>query len=108
MRILTEDLSVLTCVPLADIKKLSNIAEDIISHCVMEDTLQLNTVTDIDIEFGVLRIANTSEGVKYKFIPKDSLNDKIVKVYKTKRSPLKARAEKAISTRLKLTYKELL
>lgn len=108
MNNLIEDLSATTCIPTADIKKLSNIAEDVICHSVMEDIISFNSITSIDIEIGILRITNTSDGVKYKFIPKESLNNKVTKVYQTKKSPLKARAEKAISTRLKLAYKELL
>lgn len=104
---LIDNLSDVTLIPKEDISKLSNVQSDIICDYAVQQLLKKDNRVDVDVGIGTLSILFDGE-VKYKFIGNEDFDNKLKETYKTKKSPLKLRAEKAIYKRLKLCYKELL
>lgn len=108
MKNLIEDAAMLTCIAVDDLKKLNNICESMISHYIVENMLEKESITKIDIGLGTLSIKQDTQGIKYKFIPSDSLESLVETTYATKKSSLKQKIEKALGSRLTKTYKDLL
>lgn len=108
MRNLVKDTSNITQINIDDILKLTKISEDLICDYVFQSKMMKNNRTDFDIGFGVISILVDTDDIKYRFTPNTSLEDNIKTTLKKNKSPLKIKAEKALSKRLKLCYKELL
>ncbi len=108
MRRLIDDLASLTCIEANDLNRLISLSEAILCHDVVETIKSKEAVTTVDIGIGTLSISNQDDGIKYKFIPSQELSETVITTYITKKSPVKCKIEKALGSRLKNTYKELL
>ena len=108
MRRLVDDLASLTCIEADDFNRLINLSEAILCHNVVESIKNKESFLTADIGIGTLSVTNENGTIRYKFIPSASLSSAIATTYDTKKSPLKTRIEKALGSRLKNTYKELL
>lgn len=105
---LITDMSLLTTIPESTLKKLAEKAKYIICHDVEESCLSENDVTDINIGIGTIKIKNTEEGVKYRFVPSSNLETSIMDTIACGKSPLEIAVEDAIVERLNKARKELI
>ena len=108
MRKLIDDLASLTCIEADDFNRLISLSEAILCHDVVETIKNKEIVTTVDVGIGTLSITNQEDNIKYRFIPSKKLSQAVSTTYSTKKSPIKTKVEKALGSRLKNTYKELL
>lgn len=104
---LLKDLSVLTGVSQTNLTFLVTHTNNAISHTVLESILQSNEITEIDIGIGILKILHTDNEIKYKFIPSDTLNSKVISTVKNKESPVAKRVGEKLGKRINNAYKDL-
>lgn len=105
---LLEDLSVLTSLSKSTLNEISIMAESAICHAVVEDLLDKNEMTEVDIGIGILFIKRCEDGIHYKFVPSEHLSSCIETSIKSRRSVLNRRANDTLVNRIKKTYKEML
>lgn len=103
---LTKDMSVLTTVPVSNLKSLCEVANTSISHDVFESVQSGADETEVNIGIGTLVIKSTQDYIKYRFIPNRSLDDKI-KSSVEGNDPLSKAIEESFKSKLMTTYKEL-
>lgn len=104
---MNENLSKLTTIPKAALDKLDEKREYIICDEVLNSVLNYEEVTTIDIGIGKLLICLDEDSLGYKFIPSSSLEEALIDVVTKKNNPLIDALEKAISSRIVNTYKDL-
>lgn len=108
MNNLMNDLSALTSINKLTMEKLIKLSRGCICHSVIENLLQKNPDTDIDIGIGVLHIRCEEDQVKYKFIPAKNLEENVAAAIQTKVSPITLEVEDALKDRVESAYKHLL
>ena len=89
-------------------QKLIKLSRGCICHSVIENLLQKNPNTEIDIGIGVLHIRVEEDQVKYKFIPAKNLEENVAEAIQTKESPITLEVETALKERVEQAYKHLL
>ena len=104
---LLKDLSLLTGVHYTNLDFLSTHAIGAISHSVLESLLDNKDLTEINIGIGILKILHTDNEIKYKFIPNETLNTKVLYTVKHKESPLCKRVNDTLGDRINKAYKDL-
>lgn len=104
---LTEDLSLLTTIPVPNINKLLG-TKSIYCICsdVEETALQNKQITEIDIGIGTLTIFVDDESIQYRFTPSKKLENSIKKTIINKHNPLVEKAEQTLTQRIVNTYKD--
>ena len=105
---LTEDLSLLTNVSEQTLKKFIPFINYSICHAVFEDECENNSVTEIDLGFGVLLLKNEGSTLRYRFIPSKELEKNLIQTVARKTSPIIQKAEDNLQDKLQKAYKELL
>lgn len=107
MNNLIQDLSLLTGVSQTNLTFLTIHTSNAIAHDVLESILNNEEVTEIDIGIGILKILHTESEIKYKFIPSDTLNNKVISTVKNKQSPVAKRVGDRLGDRINKAYKDL-
>ena len=105
---LLNDINQLTTIPRTTLDRLVQLTNTDICHCVEEQLLKQETITDIDIGIGRLLIKLEGNEIFYKFIPSTQLEKNIITTIKTKESPLIQKAEKSLVDKIENVYKELI
>lgn len=104
---LLKDLSILTNVSHTNLTFLNIHAINTITHTVLESVLDNNDITEIDIGIGILKILHKNNEIKYKFIPNETLNNKVVHTITYKESPLCKKVDAVLGDRINKAYKDL-
>lgn len=103
-----EDLARITTIPVFTLKKLFNNLGYCICHKVLENYLEKNVDTCVNIGIGKLSISILDNSILYKFIPSQKFEQNLVDTIKNKESPLVNHAEDILIDKITNTYKELL
>lgn len=103
---LMEDLSELTTIQLASLNRLVKQSMWIICDAVEAAVRNKDDSLDIDLGFGTLKIKFDNEEVKYKFIPKPTLENGIAKAIVEEQNPLQLALEKSLADKITNVYKE--
>ena len=101
------DLSVLTTVPVSNLKNLAEKEKLCICHKVFENELKGEPITHIDLEFGALYIMHEGDELKYKFIPSKALESDLKTTITTGKSPLIGKVEDTLKEKILNAYKDL-
>lgn len=104
---LIEDISKLSNISISTLKNINSLGQNIISHDVLESVIKNNEKCIIDIGIGDLIIKRIEDNITYKFIPCEDLENKLIKVFNNKKSPLKEEIDKTLGKRVNDTYKNL-
>lgn len=104
---LLEDLATLSTVSITNLTALSSMSEAIVCHGLLESIKDCEEFAEIDIGIGTLCVKNSSDGVKYKFVPSDHLSSVVDSTVRTKKSPLSLRVDEVLGKRIMNTYKDL-
>lgn len=105
---LLEEVSVLTDVSEATLRKFIPIIDHCIGHLVYEGICEKQEIIEIDLEIGRIDVKVGHDGLKYKFIPSKELERLIVNSITTKSSPILTKLEKNLQDKIDKSYKELL
>lgn len=108
MNNLIEDLSTLTTITRSALEKLVLNSQRCIGHSVLENFLNKEPLTSIDIGIGTLYVKLEGDMVKYKFTPSKELDETICHTIINKQSPIVSTLEHTLKERIENTYKELL
>lgn len=108
MNKLINDISTLTGVSANSLYELLDKSQIIIAHNVIENLIEENSLTTIDIGIGTLYIKLEDEHIKYKFIPSKNLEELVQKSVTSMSSPLSDRVDMVLNKRIEQTYKDLL
>lgn len=103
---LVEDLSELTTIQLASLNRLVKQSMWIICDAVEAAVHNKDDSLDIDIGLGTLKINFDNEEVKYKFIPKPTLENGISRAIVEEQNPLQLALEKSLADKITNVYKE--
>lgn len=74
---------------------------------VLENILNNETLTIVDIGVGSLQILVGGDEIRYKFIPSRLLEKNLLNTVETKKSPIETVLEEAIDLRINDAYKDL-
>ena len=103
---LMEDLSELTTIQLASLNRLVKQSMWIICDAVEAAVHNKDDSLDVDLGFGTLKIKFDNEEVKYRFIPKPTLENSIAKAIVEEQNPLQLVLEKSLANKIINVYKE--
>lgn len=103
-----EDLARITTIPVFTLKKLFNNLCFCICHKVLENYLEKNLDTCVNIGIGKLSISIIDGQILYKFIPSQKFEQILIDTIKNKQSPLVNKTEDILIDKIITTYKELL
>lgn len=107
MRInLTEDLSELTTIQLASLNRLIKQSMWIICDAVENAVQNKEDTIDIDIGLGLIKIKFDNEEVKYRFVPKPTLEEGVSKAIVEEQNPLQLALEQSLADKITNVYKE--
>lgn len=102
------DLSNLTTISEKTLSKLSEKGMYCICDCIQEALLNGDNTVQIDIGLGLIQIKIEDKTVLYRFIPSNTLEQKINETIDTGHNPLQLIVEQALIDRMTNTYKDLL
>lgn len=105
---LLKDLSTVTTVSATQLNSLSDKCEDIISHYICDQSNVDSGIIPVNIGIGTLVFKVLSDRVEYEFIPKASLEKKIVDSVVEGKDYLEDSICDKIGERFLTIYKELL
>ena len=105
---LYNDISTLTTAQPASIERLIDISSDAICSYLLETIRNGESVCSIDIGFGELNILYADDELRYKFVPNQALEKKLVDSVTSNKDPLVSRIESTLKERILGTRKELL
>lgn len=105
---LLQDLYILTDVQENVLKKFIPIAEYCIAHDVYESMCYRQEFAEIDIGIGTLVVKVDDDSIRYKFIPSENLENMMIEMTKTRKSPILSKLENNLQTKIEKAYKELL
>ena len=105
---LFSDISALTGIPKLTLEKICDKAKLSICDSVLEQLINRDPQTIIDIGVGTLYIRVEDCEIKYKFIPNKDLDKMICTAVSTKNNPLINKLDSTLKERVISTYKELL
>lgn len=108
MNSILTDLSAITAIPKLTLDKLIYKANLCISDNILDNLLNKNSVTSMNIGIGELIVKIQGDEIKYKFIPSKDLDQLICSTINSKKSPLETTLELSLNDRIRSTYKELL
>lgn len=104
---LLSDISILTSIPQATLKKLTDKASLCICNDFAEMMLNKENTVFIDIGIGQLGMQLEADTISYKFIPSEYLESTLMSVSKNKTNPLETTLDKNLVTRILSAYKDL-
>ena len=104
---LLQDLSLLTGVSYTNLTFFNIHATNAIAHIVMESLLENKDISEIAIGIGILKICNKDNELRYKFIPSETLNNKVISTIKNGGSPVAKRVNEKLGQRINNAYKDL-
>lgn len=104
---LIDDLSTLTTIPPATLRKLADKSIASIAYGVQENMLNCNNITSIDIGIGTLNILADDTQIMYKFIPSKQLEKAITNTVLDGKSPLIHELETTLRDKVVNVYKDL-
>lgn len=102
-----EQISKITTIPVLTLKKLFSNIQKYICHVVLENFLNKNVESCVDIGFGKLNIYIESDRILYKFIPSAKFETQLIDTITKKESPLVIEAEDILVQKIINTYKDL-
>ena len=102
-----EQISKITTIPVLTLKKLFSNIQKYICHVVLENFLNKQTESAVDIGFGKLCILVEDDSVFFKFFPSQKFENQIINTIQTKESPLVTEAEDILVQKIVNTYKDL-
>ena len=102
-----EDLNILTTIPRSALEQLADKVEYIICHALFESISNKSDVTEIDLGIGYLNILNNGDCIKYKFIPSQRFEKRIIDTTKSTTSPLTEEIEATLKKKIMDVYKTL-
>lgn len=105
---LLEDVSKLTTIPKEALDKLSSKFIWCLGDSIQEMLLKHNNMLKADIGIGNIIIINEDELIKYKFIPKEELEDAVRELIVNNRNPLKYNLDKTLANKIINTYKDII
>lgn len=105
---LLSDISALTGIPKLTLDKICEKGKLAIADSAVEQVMNKNPQTIIDIGIGTLYIKVEGCEIKYKFIPTKDLDNMICSAITSKSSPLVRKLDSTLNDRITSTYKELL
>lgn len=101
-----EDVSSLTTIPKTSLISLSDKAIYSICDCVEEAVLENDSIVEVDIGVGTLKIGIEDETVKYRFIPSAKLEDGVTDTIVNHKNPLVCKIEENLVKKILKTYKD--
>ena len=104
---IVEDLSTITTIPPASLRKLFEKVGWCICNGVVESKLNDEDITEINLGFGTLIISVENNHIEYKFIPSSKLEKGLVESIVNKRNPLVVNLEETFANRILKTYKDM-
>lgn len=107
MNKLNEDLSVISSIPVMNLKKINAQTIGIISHYLLETLQNKDEICDVDIGIGILKMKVDGKSISYKFIPSPKLETSLIKTVITKEDSLEPMIEEALVRRITNHYKDL-
>lgn len=103
---LTEDLSTITTIQVATLNKLLQKVSWIITDAVESAVANNEDHLDIDIGIGTIKIKFDNKNVRYRFVPKPTLENAISKTVVTEQNPLEIALEKSLADKMVNVYKD--
>lgn len=103
---LTEDLSTITTIQVTTLNKIIQKITWIIADAVENAVINKEDLVEIDIGIGTLKIKYDNQTVKYKFVPKQVLEETINKTIVTEQNPLKIALETSLADKMVNVYKD--
>lgn len=103
---LTEDLSTITTIQVTTLNKIIQKITWIIADAVENAVANKEDQVDIDIGIGIIKIKFDNQNVRYKFVPKQVLEETIAKTIVTEQNPLKIALETSLADKMVNVYKD--
>lgn len=79
----------------------------LIEEYVYESRIDLDSKTDIDLEFATLSLINEDNKLKINFIPKEKMVKELKSIEHGNKSKLKIKLEKSVLNNILETFKEI-
>jgi hypothetical protein len=103
---LTEDLSTITTIQVTTLNKIIQKITWIIADAVENAVANKEDQVDIDTGVGIIKIKFDNQNVRYKFVPKQVLEETIAKTIVTEQNPLKIALETSLADKMVNVYKD--
>lgn len=103
-----EDISFLTNVSEAVLKKLVTATSYAIGHAIHEGVREQQEIIILDIGIGELQVKIQNDLIKYKFVPDKSLENMIVRTVTTNTSPIAIQLDNNLKEKIDKAYKDIL
>lgn len=87
--------------------KIFDTISSLIEEYVYESRINLDSKTDIDLEFATLSLLNEDNKLKINFIPKAEMIKDLRDIEQGNKSKLKTKLEKAVLENILETFKEI-
>lgn len=104
---ITEDLSILTTIPVATLDRLVNKASLCIADSVEKCIYDKSDKCEIDIGIGTLTISLANDLIKYRFTPNQTLENLIKTTVVDEKNPLENVLEESLVNKIQNIYKDL-
>ena len=104
---LISDVSVLTDVPEATLRKFVPIVSYVISHSVHETQCEGKDLAEIDLGFGQLILKIDENSLRYRFVPSKELEKQLISAVTSGYSPLTAKITSNLQEKIESAFKEL-
>lgn len=102
-----DDLSTITTIPPASLRKLFEKVGWCICNGVLESRLAEQDITEINLGYGTLIISIENNQIEYKFIPSSKLEKGLIETVVNKKNPLVVNLEETFANRILKTYKDM-
>ena len=103
-----DDVSKLTTIPKENLNRLLDVFGYCIADKIIEDRLNDQDVTSVDIKIGTLTIKHSLDEVKCRFSPSAKFSDELIRAITQDKSPLEKAIEKSLVEKITKTYKDIL
>lgn len=104
---LIEDLSKISNLDTNVWAKIFDNISALIEEYVYESRINLDSRTDIDLEFAILSLTNEDKKLKINFIPKSEMVKSLKSIEQGNKSRLKVKLEKSVLNNILETFKEI-
>ena len=105
---LISDISALTTLPDATLRKLCDKSIECICHGVLESDLKNDGETFVNTPIGSIKIIVTRDEIHYRFIPSSKLENMLIDALSSGTDPLVTKIEDGLVARILNTYKDLI
>lgn len=103
---LTEDLSTITTIQVATFNKLTQKIMWIITDAIETAISNNEDTLEIDIGIGTIKIKFDNQSIRYRFVPKPTLENAVAKAIVTEQNPLEIALEKSLADKMVNVYKD--